>query len=336
MGAVGGASGGLLGGLLTDLLSWRWILLINIPIGLAAAYAALRTVPRVPRDARQRANFDLLGALTVTAGLVVLTYAIVGTETHGWGSARTLEVGGLGIGLLAFFLAVEARIATAPLMPLRIFASRALSGANIVVFCLGGAAFAMWYFVSLYLQQVLGYSPIEAGLSFLPMPVTIAICTRFASRWTGQFGPGPVLAFGMSMITTGMLWFSGVSADGSYLVDVLGPSLFTAAGIGFAFVPVTIAATTGVAGTEAGLASGIVNTSRQIGGSLGLALLATVATRHTADVAGSVSAVVALNDGFQRAFAVGAVIAALGVISALALLVRGAVTPRAATSPARR
>ncbi len=336
MGAVGGASGGLLGGVLTEALSWRWILLINIPIGLVAAYAALQVVPRVARDTLQRANFDVLGALTVTGGLVVLTYAIVGTEQHGWGSERTLAYGAAGIGLLCTFIAIEARFASAPLMPLRIFASRALSGANVVVFCLGATGFAMWYFVSLYLQQVLGYTAIEAGLAFLPMPVTIAISTRYASRWTGRFGPGPVLTLGMALIAAGMFGFGGVDAGGSYVGDVLWPSIVTAAGIGFSFVPATIAATTGVAGPEAGLASGLVNTSRQIGGSLGLALLATIATQRTADVAGQESAAEALADGFRHAFIAGGVIGLLGIVLALALLVRGAVTPQAATSPARR
>jgi EmrB/QacA subfamily drug resistance transporter len=336
MGAVGGASGGLLGGVLTELLSWRWILLINIPIGFAAAVAALRVVPRVPRDAAQRANFDLLGAVTITAGLVALTYAIVGTEQHGWGSARTLGIAGIGLALIAVFLANEARFASAPLMPLRIFASRMLTGANVVVFCLGATGFAMWYFVSLYMQQVLGYTAIEAGLAFLPMPVTIAISTRYASRWTGQFGPGPVLAFGMALITVGMFGFSGVSAGGDYLSDVLWPSVVTAGGIGFSFVPATIAATTGVVGTEAGLASGIVNTSRQIGGSLGLALLATIATQRTADLSGHESGAAALADGFQRAFVAGGVIGVAGIAFALALLVRGAVRPPAAASPVRR
>ncbi|HEX6389966.1 MAG TPA: MFS transporter, partial [Solirubrobacteraceae bacterium] len=335
MGAVGGASGGLLGGVLTEVLSWRWILLINIPIGFAAAFAALRAVPRVPRDTRQRSDFDLSGAATVTAGLVALTYAIVGTEQHGWGSARTLVVAGVGIALLVAFITIEARFARTPLMPLRIFASRALSGANIVVFCLGATGFAMWYFVSLYLQQVLGYTPIEAGLAFLPMPVAIAISTRFASRWTSEYGAGPVLAFGMALITAGMFGFGGVSAGGSYLSDVLWPSIVTAAGIGFSFVPATIAATTGVAGPEAGLASGIVNTSRQIGGSLGLALLATIATQRTADVAGHESAAAALADGFRHAFVAGGVIGVLGIVFAVTLLMRG-VTPRAAASPARR
>ena len=248
----------------------------------------------------------------MTLGLVVLTYGIVESEAHGWGSARTLLTLACGAALLAVFLLVEGRIASRPLVPLRIFASRALSAANVVVFCLGGSVFAMWYFVSLYLQQVLGYSPIEAGVAFLPMPLTIAACTQPATRLTGRFGAGPVLAFGMALIAAGMLLFTGLTAAGGYVSDVLAPSLLCSAGIGFSFVPVTIAATAGVDRTEAGLASGLVNTSRQMGGSLGLALLATVATQHTAAVAGDVSHVEALTEGFRHAFAVGAAIALTG------------------------
>ncbi len=208
-------------------------------------------------------------------------------------------------------------------MPLRIFASRALSAANVVVFCLGGSVFAMWYFVSLYLQQVLGYSPLEAGLAFLPMPLTIAACTRTATRLTGRHGAGPVLAAGMALIAAGMLLFTRVAVDGGYASDVLVPALLCSAGIGFSFVPVTIAATAGVHRTEAGLASGLVNTSRQMGGSVGLALLATVATQHSADLAGDVSKLEALTEGFQRAFALGAVIALAGaLVSALVLTSR--------------
>jgi EmrB/QacA subfamily drug resistance transporter len=338
MGGVGGTTGALLGGVLTEALSWRWILFINVPIGIVGAIAALQVVPRMARDRGQRRSFDVAGALTVTAGLVVLTYAIVGTEEHGWGSARTLLVAGLGLLLLAVFLVIETRVADRPLVPMRIFASRALSGANVVVLCMGGASFAMWYFVSLYLQQVLGFSPIEAGLAFLPMTGSIVVCSQIASRLTNRLGPGPVLAGGMALIGSGMLLFTAISADGSYLADVLVPSVLCAAGIGFSFVPVTIAATTGVAGPEAGLASGLVNTSRQIGGSLGLALLATIATQRTADAG---TGIVALNEGFQDAFAVGAGIAGIGVLLCALLLVRGVAAPTrqplpAAASPDRR
>src|SRR5215211_7374627 len=320
MGAVGGASGALLGGVLTEALNWRWILIINVPIGLFGALAALRVVRAGRRDEGATRRFDLAGALTVTTGLVVVTYGIVQTDDYGWGSERTLLTLAAGAALLAVFLLVEGRLAARPLVPLRIFASRALTGANVVVFCLGGSVFAMWYFVSLYLQQVLGYSPIEAGVAFLPMPLTIAAVTQAATRLTSRNGPGPVLAAGMALIAAGMLLFARVPPDGAYAADVLAPALLCSAGIGFSFVPVTIAATTGVARTEAGLASGLVNTSRQMGGSLGLALLATVATQRTAALDGDVSHAEALTDGFHRAFAVGAGIALAGaLVSALVL-----------------
>jgi EmrB/QacA subfamily drug resistance transporter len=320
MGGVGGATGALLGGVLTQTLSWRWILLINVPVGLAVAVAAIRVMRAAPPRVERR-RFDVAGAFTVTAGLVVLTYGIVGTERHGWASAQTLGTIAAGLGLLAVFLVIEGKLAGAPLVPLRIFASRPLTAANLVVFCMGGAAFAMWYFMSLYLQQVLGFTPIETGLAFLPMTVMIVGCSQLASRLTTRLGPGPVLVIGMTSLATGMALFTFIDADGSYLSDVLLPSLFAAAGIGLSFVPVTIAATAGVARAEAGLASGLVNTFRQVGGSLGLALLATVATQRTADLGGSVSDAVALTDGFRRAFVVGAGIGALGAVTCLMLLV---------------
>ena len=184
MGAIGGASGALLGGLLTQALDWRWILFINVPIGIAGALAALRIVRTAGRDTGAARDFDLAGALSATIGLVIVTYGIVETESHGWGSARTLLTLAVGFALLGLFVLIEGRFARHPLVPLRIFRSRELSGANIVVFCLGAAVFAMWYFLSLYLQEVLGYTPIEAGLAFLPMPLTIAACTQVATRLT--------------------------------------------------------------------------------------------------------------------------------------------------------
>jgi EmrB/QacA subfamily drug resistance transporter len=328
MGGAGGAAGALLGGLLTQTLSWRWILIINVPIAIGAAVAALRILQaQLDRDRGGDRGFDITGAVTVTAGLVILTYGIVGSEQHGWGSARTLALMAVGVALLALFLLVEGRLARAPLMPLRIFASRALTGANVVILFMGSAAFAMWYFVSLYLQEVLGFSPIEAGLAFLPMTIAIVISSQLASRFVSRFGPGPVLVGGMASIAIGMLLFSRVSADGTWAVDVLVPSLFASAGIGFSFVPVTIAATAGVTAPEQGLASGIVNTSRQVGGSLGLALLATIATQRSADLAGSVGRAAALTEGFDRAFLVGGAFALVGAVAAAVLLVRRPASP---------
>jgi predicted MFS family arabinose efflux permease len=300
-----------------------------------AAVTGWRVVAAAARDRGARKGFDVTGAVTVTLGLVVLTYGIVETERHGWADPRTLATMAAGVALLAAFVWVEARVASRPLVPLRIFASRSLTGANAVVFFMGATAFAMWYFVSLYLQQVLGLSPIEAGLAFLPMTAAVIVCSQGASRLTGRVGPGRVLTVGMTLLGLGMLWLSRVSPDGSWLADVLGPSIVTAAGLGCSFVPVTISATSGVSGPEAGLASGLVNTSRQVGGSLGLALLATLATQRTADLAGSPAAV-ALTEGFDRAFVVGAGFAFAGALLSFGLLARaGGPPPSTPRSPAR-
>jgi EmrB/QacA subfamily drug resistance transporter len=322
MGGLGGATGALLGGILTQTLTWRWILLINVPIGIVVALAGLRVVTRGRRDAGAARSFDLSGALTVTAGLVVLTYGIVETDVHGWGSARTLVTIALGLALLATFALIEGRLAQAPLVPLRIFRNRPVTAANLVVFCLGAASFAMWYFLSLYLQLVLHLDPIEAGLAFLPMTGAIIATSQLASRLTGRFGAGVVLSFGMGLLALGMLGLSRISANGSYAADVLAPSVVTAVGLGCAFVSVTIAATSGVRGPEAGLASGLVNTFRQVGGSIGLALLATVATQRTGALTGTVSTEVAQTEGFQRAFLAGAAFAAVGAAISLTMLAR--------------
>ncbi len=333
MGGLGGATGALLGGVLTELLSWRWILIVNVPIGLALAAVAVRVVADVRRDTGARRSFDLAGALTVTAGLVVLTYGIVRTAEEGWTSARTLGTLALGLALLGAFLLIEGRFARAPLVPLRTFRARSLTGANVVVFCLGASVFAMWYFVSLYLQDVLGFTPIEAGLAFLPMTGAIILTSSFAGRGVGRIGAGRMLVVGMALIAVGMALFGRVAVDGTWAGDVLVPGVLTAAGLGLSFVPVTIAAVSGVARTEAGLASGLVNTARQVGGSLGLAVLATLATQRTADLArGGAAQDAALTGGFHRAFLVGAGFAAAGSVAALLLLVRGA--PAAAPAPA--
>jgi EmrB/QacA subfamily drug resistance transporter len=327
MGGAGGAAGALLGGVLTDVLGWQWILFINVPIGVAGAAAALRFIPADVREPAGERHFDVAGAVSVTAGLVLLTYAIVRTDVNGWTAAQTLFVGAAGLALLAVFVLNERR-ARRPLVPLRIFASRQLSAANVVVFFLGSSAFAMWYFVSLYLQQVLGYSPIDAGLAFLPMTATIIVASTFAGRASLRLGPGRILAVGMLLIAIGMVVFARVSPTGSYLGDVLLPAVLTAAGIGLAFVPGTIVAVAGVASADAGVASGLVNTARQVGGSLGLAVLATLATQRTSEVAGAAGIDAhALTTGFHRAFLVGALFALFGSLTAAALLGRRRAEP---------
>jgi EmrB/QacA subfamily drug resistance transporter len=323
MGGAGGAAGVLLGGILTDLLSWRWILFINVPIGIGAALLTLRFIAE-GRNARRARNFDLSGAIAATLGLSLLVLGIVRTDSTGWGSPQALGLIGAGIALLALFVAIEGRFAKAPLMPLRIYASRTLTAANVVIFLVGAAVFAMWFFLSLYLQQVLGYSPIKAGLAFLPMTLCIVAGSAFASRAVNRIGPKRLLVAGMIFQAVGLLWFTDISAGGGYLSEVLVPSLLVAIGIGLAFVPATIAAVAGVAPEEAGLASGLVNTSRLVGGALGLAILAALATDRTnSDVraaGGHVTTRVlhaALTNGFELAFVVAAVFAAVGALIAI-------------------
>jgi EmrB/QacA subfamily drug resistance transporter len=326
MGAAGGAAGALVGGVLTDALGWQWILFINVPIGLVAVLAARRFIAESAAAVGER-HYDALGAVTVTAGLIVLTYGIVRTDQAGWSSLQTLGPMAAGLAFLAVFLVVEGRFSPRPLMPLHIFAVRSVAVANVAVFFLGCAVFAMWYFASLYLQQVLGFSPIEAGVAFLPMTVAIATASTLAGRLSNRFGPGPVLTAGMALIALGMVGFSFVRADGGYWSDVFAPSIVTAAGIGLSFVPVTIAGVAGVRREEAGLASGLINTSRQFGGSLGLAVLATIASSHTH---GEQTAA-AVTSGFSLAFLVGAGFAAAGALAAGAGLAR---IPRREPEPA--
>ncbi len=332
MGGAGGAAGVLLGGVLTTALGWRWILFINVPIGLLAALFAQRMIAEGLGSTRTR-DYDLRGAVTATLGLSLLVLGIVRTDVTGWGSVSTLAVIAGGLVLLAVFLLIEGRWASAPLMPLRIYASRTLSASNVIVLLVGGATFGMWFFVSLYLQQVLGYSPIKAGLAFLPMTLCIVAGSTVASRAVSRVGTKPLLVGGMISQTLGLLLFARVSVHGTYLGDMLLPSLLVALGIGFSFVPVTISAVAGVAPSEAGLASGLVNTSRLMGGALGLAILAAIATAQTnADLhqAGE-SAHAALTSGFHVAFVVAAAFALAGGLVALVGLPR--VRPRIAAQP---
>jgi len=317
MGGAGGAAGVLLGGVLTDALSWRWILFINVPIGILAAIAAQRLIAESRATNRAR-HFDIAGALAATVGLTLLVLGIVRTDVTGWSSGPTLALILGGIALLGAFLFIEGRIARSPLMPLRIFASRQLSAANLAVLAVGAASFGMWFFVSLYLQQVLGYSAIRAGLAFLPMTVCIVIGSTLASRLVQRIGVKPILAVGLTLQVAGLLLFALIHANGTYVGDVLAPSLLVAIGIGLSFVPATIAAVSGVNAHEAGLASGLVNTSRLFGGALGLAVLAAIATARThSDARLGASAHAALTSGFQVAFVVAAAFAAVGALVAL-------------------
>jgi EmrB/QacA subfamily drug resistance transporter len=312
---AGGAAGVLLGGILTSGLSWRWVLFVNVPIGLIAAALAPRTLIESRRE-QAGSSFDIPGAVTVTAGLALLVYAVVDAVNVGWGSTRTIACLAAAGLLLIAFVVIELREHD-PLMPFSIFRLRTLRGANIVGLLIGMSLFSMFFFISLYLQDVMGYTPIKTGIAYLPLAVGIILSAGIASQLVTRLGFKIPLIIGMILIAAGLLWFSQVPAPhGSYLSDVLGPSLLAAVGLGFAFVPVTIAAVTGTEPQEAGLASGLINTSQQVGGALGLAILATVANSRTQDIlnAGVHSTAIALTKGFDRAFLIGAGFAVAGAI----------------------
>jgi EmrB/QacA subfamily drug resistance transporter len=312
----GGAAGVLLGGVLTDGLGWEWVLWVNVPIGIAAAVVAPMLVAESRSESGTR-SFDVAGALSVTAGLSVLVYALVDATDAGWGSTQTIGLLALAVVLLAGFVAVELR-SDSPLVPFRIFRIRTLTGANVVGILIGASLFSMFFFISLYMQQVLGYSAIHAGLSYLPLALTIILTAGVASQLVTKVGFKPVLAAGMVFIAAGLIWFGQVSVGGGFLTDILGPSLLAAIGLGLAFVTSTIAAVSGVDAEEAGLASGLINTSQQVGGALGLAILATVANSTTNHASGPPAH--ALTEGFQAAFLAGAGFAILGLIFTLVLI----------------
>ncbi len=319
---AGGAAGVLLGGVLTDGLNWRWVLFVNVPIGVAAALLAPRLLPE-SRDHHENPSFDIPGAVTVTAGLALLVYAVVDAVNAGWTSTATLTRLGGAVLLLAVFVVVELR-ARQPLVPFGIFRLRTLRGANVVSVLLGMSLFSMFFFISLYLQQILGFSALQAGLSYLPLSVAIIACAGAASTLTTRVGFKPTLVAGFVLVAAGLLWFAQVRAPGgSYLADVLGPSILAGAGLGLSFVSVTIAAFVGTVPSQAGLASGLVNTSQQVGGALGLAILASIANSRTRDVlhsGGTHVVKVALTEGFQDAFLVGAGFAVAGVLLSLVLI----------------
>ena len=327
---AGGAVGVLMGGVLTSGLGWEWVLFVNVPIGVAAAFAA----PRFVRESHghERTSMDVAGAVSVTAGLSVLVYALLDAHNAGWGSLQTIGLLALAAALLVAFVVIELRTRH-PLMPLSIFRNRNVASADAVALLVGASLFSMFFFISLYLQQVLGDSALTAGLSYLPLALSIIFSAGAASQLVTRLGPKPVLVAGLTFTTAGLLLFTQVSAGGSYASDVLIPSVIVAIGLGLSFVSLTITAMSGVTHHEAGLASGLLNTAQQVGGALGLAVLSSIAAARTSDVlagAGpgrpSADAVRgALTEGFQSAFAVGAGFAALGVVLALLVVphVRG-------------
>jgi EmrB/QacA subfamily drug resistance transporter len=321
MNGLGGAAGVLLGGIITEALSWRWVLLINPPIAVAAALVAYAVVAE-RRRGPDAPPFDLAGALTLTIGQMVLVYGVVEAGLKGWGTLAALGPIATGVALLVVFGLIETRLASAPLIPFKQL-TRPLRIANNVVLLFSGALFPMWFISSLYLQQVLGLSPLHTGLIFLPMTLTIMLVASRAGRLVSHFGVRTVLGGGLLMLTGGLLLFTRVGSSGSPLVYVIIPGVLTAAGIAMSIVPSTIAATQGAREGQAGLASGLVNTSRQVGGGLGLALLITFATQRTTHLIGSGEQVApALTHGFALAYLIAAGLAAVAAIITFTALPR--------------
>ena len=321
MNGAGGAAGVLFGGVITDLLSWRWVLLVNVPIGVAAAAVAAAVVAE--RHAGERRSFDLLGALFLTSGLLVVTYGGVTAGSDGWGSASALVPLAVGNVLLALFPLVERR-APAPLVPPKALTPQ-LKVVNGIVLLFSGAIFPMWFVSSLYLQQVLDLSPLSTGLVFLPMALVIFACASQAGKLSIRAGVRPVLGGGLIMMAVGMLLLSRIGSGGSAVQYVMLPGVLTAMGIGFSIVPSTIAATQSAGPEQAGLASGFVNTARQAGGGLGLAILISIATQYTSHRIGDGQPVSpALTDGFRIAYLIAAGLAATAALLTFAFLPRTA------------
>jgi EmrB/QacA subfamily drug resistance transporter len=310
--ASGAAAGVLAGGVLTDLLDWRWVLFVNVPVGAALIAAAIAALAE--SRAEQRPGLDIAGAVTVTGGLALLVYGIVSTETRPWGSPATILTLAGGAVLLAVFVLIESRVAAHPLVPLSVLRLRPVATANGIAAAIGAATFGMFFFLSLYLQQVNGYTPLRAGSAFLPAALAILGGAVIGTRLVTGLGVRRQLVTGLLLAAAGLTWLTQLSAGDGYAAHLLGPLVVTGLGLGLSFVPMTMAATADVPAHQAGLASGLVNTGRQFGGAIGLAVMATVAAAASTPTA-----------GYDRAVWIGA--AALTTAAMLALVLPGKATP---------
>jgi EmrB/QacA subfamily drug resistance transporter len=329
VGALGASSGALLGGLLTQLVGWPAIFAINAPLGAIVIALGLRAVP--DSDASEgRRHFDFMGAALVTGGLLALTYGIVRTDAGGWGSPEVIGPLAAGIALLCAFVYVEARLSPAPLVPLSIFRLGNLRTANVVVVLLYAALFPQWFFLTLYMQQVLHYTAIEAGLGFLPMTLSIFLGSTLAPRAVSRYGARRVITIGLLSSTLGGLLLTGIAPGGSYAGAVLGGGVLSALGMGFSLVPATIASMEGVTPAQSGLASGLLNTSRLMGGALGLAVLSAVAAGQEHGV---IPVAQGMTDGFGLAFEIGALFCLTGAFLAGWLLRSSGASKRRTRDP---
>lgn len=311
-GGVGGMVGAVAGGVLTTGLSWRWVFLINVPIGALLIAVAMRSLTAQPG---RREALDLVGAITGTTGLAALIYGVMETADHAWGSARVLVPVVAGVILLAIFLVVEKRFATAPMMPLRLFSNRSVAVSNAMLFLFGGIAIAMWFFTSLFMQNVLGYSALEAGLGQTPAAVMFVVVARFAAGWLPKTGVRPLVLAGCVSFIAGFAWLSQAGVGSHYVASVLGPTLLVAIGIGLVFPTLMASATANVEPSDAGIVGGLANTATQVGGSVALAVFATAAAARAASHSNESSSPDALASGYGLVFGL-----AVGFALAIALV----------------
>ncbi|HKV32445.1 MAG TPA: DHA2 family efflux MFS transporter permease subunit [Candidatus Dormibacteraeota bacterium] len=328
--AGGGALGLLLGGFITNYFSWRWILFVNVPVGIALALVAPRVLLATPG---RRGRLDLPGAISVTAGATLLVYSLSRAATHGWRDAATVATLAIALGLLVVFVAIEA-LSRQPLMPLRIFANRNRSAAYVLSLAIGATLSGMLFLLTLFLQNVLRFSPLEAGVAFLPTALGVGLGAGITSRLIGRIGPRAPMTLGALLVAIGLFWLSGVTISSGYGSHVLGPLVVLAVGLGMVFVSTSVVAISGVTSDESGLASALLNVGRQLGGSLGIAILGTVAatvtTSHLANGPLTRAAVsTAVTSGYATAFEIASLIAFAGFLVALTTI-RG---PRVALSP---
>ncbi|WP_433234548.1 MFS transporter [Actinomadura nitritigenes] len=317
--AGGGAIGALVGGAITEWLSWRWILLVNVPVGVLLTVGAAYAVTESRKEDDDR-RMDLPGALAITAGLILLVYGIVRSEKEGWDSPQIIVSLGLAVVLLALFAVNEVRRRTHPLVPLGIFRNRSVTAANLVAFTSTAALWGTFFLFTLLLQLVLGYSPLETGFAYLPLSLGIVVAARGIAPLVPKVGPRPLLVAGLLLSAAGLAWLSGAGAGADFLADLFGPTLVLGIGQGLVSASMTVAGTSEVGYREQGLVSGLLNTSRQVGGALGLGILAVVAAAHTSDVAHGAHATARdLAAGFDRALLVSALFPLIGAAAALAV-----------------
>ena len=318
--AGGGAVGLVLGGLLTETLSWRWVFFINLPIGIAAALLSLRYI-RNTRAENEPDTADVAGAVTVTGGLLVLVYGIVKAQAYGWASGKTLGLGALALVLLGAFVVIELR-SKAPLIRLGILRLRSLSASNVAMLFVASGLFAMFYFAGIYLQEIRHYGPLKAGLAFLPFTFGIVIGAVASQQLIKRIGIRAVVFIGLTLGSLGLLYFTQLTTHSTYLADVFPSVAVMSIGMGMTFVPLTLLATTNIDVEDAGLASGLFNTSQQVGGALGLAVLSTLATSRTSHLLGTgVAQSSAMTSGYRVAFGVGAALLVAAVV-VVALFIR--------------